>query len=232
LLEDLHWIDVESQLLLEQMVDFVQENAILLVATFRPEYQASWLTANVSMLELLPFSDTESMEYLRSILGRHASMDAVRVEIVKRCEGIPLYMEEMIHHLMDSNLIWGEQGSFQSSLDTLPESLPVTIHSVISTRIDRRSKMAKSILQAASVIGQRFSANLLDYITDIPREYARHAIDELIQAGLVTESADPLNEEYQFKHALIHQVTYDAIPRDRKRLTHASLVNAIESLYK
>src|SRR5690606_6339688 len=160
------------------------------------------------------------------------SMDAVRVEIVKRCEGIPLYMEEMIHHLMDSNLIWGEQGSFQSSLDTLPESLPVTIHSVISTRIDRRSKMAKSILQAASVIGQRFSANLLDYITDIPREYARHAIDELIQAGLVTESADPLNEEYQFKHALIHQVTYDAIRRDRTRLTDASLGNAVESLYK
>lgn len=232
LIEDLHWIDVESQLLLEQMVEFVQENAILMVATFRPEYQASWLSDSVSMLELKPFSDTESMEYLRSILGRHASMERVRAEIVKRCEGIPLYMEEMIHHLLDSNLIWGEQGHFQSSLDTLPESLPVTIHSVISTRIDRRSKMAKSILQAASVIGQRFSANLLDYITDIPREYARHAIDELIQAGLVTESTDPMSEEYQFKHALIHQVTYDAIPRDRKRLTHASLVNAIESLYK
>lgn len=138
-----------------------------------------------SALALKPFSDTESMEYLRSILGRHASMERVRAEILKHCEGIPLYMEEMIHHLLDSNLIWGEQGDFQSSLDTLPESLPVTIHSVISTRIDRHSKMAKSILQAASVIGQRFSANLLDYITDIPREYARHAIDALIQAGLV-----------------------------------------------
>lgn len=231
-LEDLHWIDVESQLLLEEMVEFVQENSILLVATFRPEYQASWLSDNVSMLELKPFSDSEALEYLRTTLGRHISMEPVRNEIVKRCEGIPLYMEEMIHHLMDSNLIWGEQGNFQSSLDTLPESLPVTIHSVISTRIDRRSKMAKTILQAASVVGQRFSATLLDYITDIPREYARHAIDELMQAGLVVESGDPMNEEYQFKHALIHQVTYDAIPRDRKRLTHASLVNAIESLYK
>lgn len=232
IMEDLHWIDVESQLLLEEMVEFVQEHSILLVATFRPEYQANWLNDIVSMLELKPFSDTEALDYLRTTLGRHLSMETVRTEIIKRCEGIPLYMEEMIHHLMDSNLIWGEQGNFQSSLDTLPESLPVTIHSVISTRIDRRSKMAKSILQAASVIGQRFSATLLDYITDIPREYARHAIDELIQAGLVVESGDPMNEEYQFKHALIHQVTYDAIPRDRKRLTHASLVNAIESLYK
>src|SRR5690606_5558392 len=149
-------------------------------------------------------------------LGRHISMEPVRNEIVKRCEGIPLYMEEMIHHLMDSNLIWGEQGNFQSSLDTLPESLPVTIHSVISTRIDRRSKMAKSILQAASVVGPRFSATLLDYITDIPREYARHAFDELMQAGLIVESGDPMSEEYHFKHALIHQVAYDAIPRDRK----------------
>ncbi len=231
-LEDLHWIDVESQMLLEKFVEFVQAHPILLIATFRPEYQASWLSDNVSLLELKPFSDTEALEYLRSTLGQHISMQQVRGEIARRCEGIPLYMEEMIHHLLDSNLIWGEQGQFQSTLDTLPDSLPVTIHSVISTRIDRRSKMAKSILQAASVIGQRFSASLLDYLTDIPREYARHAIAELIQAGLVVESGDPMNEEYHFKHALIHQVTYDAIPRERKRLTHASLVNAIESLYK
>ena len=231
-IEDLHWIDVESQILLEQMMEFLQNNSILLVTTFRPEYQASWLDDGISLLELKPFSDTEAMAYLRSTLGPHLSMQTVRGEIARRCEGIPLYMEEMIHHLLDSNLIWGEQGNFQSSLDTLPESLPVTIHSVISTRIDRRSKMAKSILQAASVIGQRFSATLLDYITDIPREYARHAIGELIEAGLVVESGDPMNEEYQFKHALIHQVTYDAIPRERKRMTHASLVTAIESLYK
>ena len=231
-LEDLHWIDVESQMLLEKFVEFVQSHSILLITTFRPEYQANWLNDNVSLLELKPFSDLEALEYLRSILGPHTSMQQVRGEIARRCEGIPLYMEEMIHHLQDSHLIWGEQGNFQSSLDTLPDSLPVTIHSVISTRIDRRSKMAKSILQAASVIGQRFSASVLDYVTDIPREYARHAIAELIQAGLVMESGDPMNEEYHFKHALIHQVTYDAIPRERKRLTHASLVNAIESLYK
>lgn len=231
-LEDLHWIDVESQLLLEEMMAFVQQNAILLIVTFRLEYHAEWLHGAMRRLELKPFSDSEALEYLQSTLGHHASMQPVRNEIIKRCEGIPLYMEEMIRHLLDSNLIWGEQGHFQSSLDTLPASLPVTIHSVISTRIDRRSKMAKSILQAASVTGPRFSATLLDYVTDMPQQYARHAIEELVQAGLIVASGEPMNEEFQFKHALIHQVTYDAIPRDRKRLIHASLVNAIESLYR
>lgn len=231
-LEDLHWIDVESQLLLEEMMGFVQQNPLLLIATFRLEYRATWLQDNARRLELKPFSEAEALEYLHTTLGHDASMEPLCHAIIRRCEGIPLYMEEMIRHLLDSNLIWGEQGHFQSSLDTLPASLPVTIHSVISTRIDRRSKMAKTLLQAASVAGQRFSATLLDYVTDVPQQYARHALEELVQAGLIVPSSEPMNEEYQFKHALIHQVTYDTIPRDRKRIIHASLVNVIESLYK
>lgn len=232
LLEDLHWIDSESQTLLEQLAETVHDHSILLVATYRPEYQASWINDNVSLVELKPFTDVESRDYLKGVLGKDQSLAILREEISKRCEGNPLYIEEMIHHLMDSNLIWGERGNYTSGLDSLPDSLPLTIHSVISTRIDRRSKLAKNILQAASAIGQRFSTSLLDYITDIPRDYAKHAIDELVEAGLVVLTSESINDEYQFKHALVHQVTYDSIPRERKRLTHASLVNAIESLFK
>ena len=232
LLEDLHWIDGESQTLLEQLVKSVHEHTIMLIVTYRPEYQASWLNENVSLLELKPFTDLESSDYLKGVLGKDPSLTTLRDEISHRCEGNPLYIEEMIHHLMDSNLIWGQPGSYTSGLNTLPDTLPLTIHSVISTRIDRRSKLAKNILQAASAIGQRFSTGLLDYITDIPRDYAKHAIDELIQCGLVIKTSEGLNDEYQFKHALVHQVTYDSIPRERKRLIHASLVNAIESLHK
>jgi class 3 adenylate cyclase len=232
MLEDLHWIDVESQTLLEQFAELVHDHSILLIVTYRPEYQASWLNENVTLMELKPFTDLESSDYLKGILGKDTGLTLLRSEISKRCEGNPLYIEEMIHHLMDSNLIWGEPGSYNSTLDTLPTSLPLTIHSVISTRIDRRSKLAKNILQAASAIGQRFSTALLDYITDIPRDYAKHAIEELVLSGLVVKTNDSIGDEYQFKHALVHQVTYDSIPRERKRLTHASLVNAIESLYK
>ncbi|RLU02470.1 MAG: hypothetical protein D9N11_09045 [Ketobacter sp.] len=232
LLEDLHWIDGESQTLLEQLVKSVHEHTIMLIVTYRPEYQASWLNENVSLLELKPFTDLESSDYLKGVLGKDPSLTTLRDEISRRCEGNPLYIEEMIHHLMDSNLIWGHPGHYTSGLNTLPDTLPLTIHSVISTRIDRRSKLAKNILQAASAIGQRFSTGLLDYITDIPRDYAKHAIDELIQCGLIIKTSEGLNDEYQFKHALVHQVTYDSIPRERKRLIHASLVNAIESLHK
>ncbi|MEE2730426.1 MAG: AAA family ATPase [Pseudomonadota bacterium] len=232
LLEDLHWIDGESQTLLEQLVKSVHDHNSLLIVTYRPEYQASWLNENVSLLELKPFTDLESNDYLKGVLGKDPSLITLRDEISRRCEGNPLYIEEMIHHLMDSNLIWGEPGSYTSGLNSLPDTLPLTIHSVISTRIDRRSKLAKNILQAASAIGQRFSTGLLDYITDIPRDYAKHAIDELVQCGLVIKASDGLNDEFQFKHALVHQVTYDSIPRERKRLIHASLVNAIESLHK
>ena len=232
LLEDLHWIDGESQTLLEQLVKSVHEHAIMLIVTYRPEYQASWLNDNVSLLEVKPFTDMESNDYLKGVLGKDSSLTTLRDEISRRCEGNPLYIEEMIHHLMDSNLIWGEPGHYTSGLNNLPETLPLTIHSVISTRIDRRSKLAKNILQAASAIGQRFSTGLLDYITDIPRDYAKHAIDELVQCGLVIKTTEGISDEYQFKHALVHQVTYDSIPRERKRLIHASLVNAIESLHK
>lgn len=232
LLEDLHWIDSESQTLLEQLVESIHDHSIMLMVTYRPEYQASWINDNVSLLELKPFTDLESSDYLKGVLGKDSSLRTLRSEISKRCEGNPLYIEEMIHHLMDSNLILGEPGRYTSGLDSLPDSLPLTIHSVISTRIDRRSKLAKNILQAASAIGQRFSAGLLDYITDIPRDYAKHAIDELVESGLVIQVHETLNDEYQFKHAMVHQVTYDSIPRERKRLTHASLVNAIESLFK
>lgn len=232
LLEDLHWIDSESQTLLEQLIESVHEHSIMLIVTYRPEYQASWVNDNVSLQELKPFTDLESSDYLKGVLGKDGSLASLRSEIGKRCEGNPLYIEEMIHHLMDSNLIWGEPGHYTSGLDSLPDSLPLTIHSVISTRIDRRSKLAKNILQAASAIGQRFSTTLLDYITDIPRDYAKHAIDELVESGLVVQVNDLINDDYQFKHALVHQVTYDSIPRERKRLTHASLVNAIESLFK
>jgi len=232
-IEDLHWIDSESQQLLQQLIKNVHEYKIMLLVSYRPEYQPSWVNENVSLLELKPFTDMESSDYLKGVLGKHDTLHSVREEINKRCEGNPLFIEEMIHHLMDSNLIRGEPGNYVSDLNSLPQSLPINIHAVISTRIDRRSKLAKNLLQAASTIGQRFSSGLLDYITDIPRDYAKHAISELLQSGLIAKLSDNVNsDEYQFKHALVHHVAYESIPRERKRLIHASLVNAIETLYK
>ncbi|RLP56243.1 MAG: hypothetical protein D6160_02295 [Ketobacter sp.] len=231
-LEDLHWIDAESQTLLEQIAEVVNDHPLFLIVTFRPEYQSPWLENNAVIIELNPFTAHESNDYLQGVLGTDPGIVPLCDEISVRCEGNPLYIEEMIHHLMDSNLIWGGPGKYSSTLATLPKSLPLTIHSVIATRIDRRSKLAKNILQAASAVGQRFSSVLLDYITDIPRDYAKRAIDELIESGLIVSLGDSPTDDFEFKHALVHQVTYDTIPRERKRLTHASLVNAMESLYK
>lgn len=231
-IEDVHWIDVESQALLEHYSNCIHKAPIMLLITYRPEYRENWLNEQALRIELKPFTRPESDDYLNDVMGENPAMKSIRDDIASRCEGNPLYIEEMIRHLLDSNLIWGEQGQYTSTLESLPKSLPLTIHSVISTRIDRRSKLAKNILQAASAIGQRFSSVLLDYITDIPRDYAKRAISELIESGLVIPLGDSVNEDYEFKHALVHQVTYDTITRDRKRLTHASLVNAMETLYK
>ncbi len=231
-IEDLHWIDPESNGMLRQLADFIQQHPIVLVVTFRPEYNIQWPTEDMIKTDLKVFSEVESNHYLEYVLSRQNSLKLLREEISHRCEGNPLYIEEMIQHLADSKLIEGDKGDYSTNLTSLPKSLPLTIHSVIATRIDNRSALAKNILQIASVIGHNFSKKLLDYVADTPSEYTTESMQELLHSNLILLNNANSKEEIKFKHALVHQVTYEGIPRERKQKIHSDLVSAMELLYE
>ncbi len=231
--EDLHWADLDTRDVFKDFIDTLTDCPVLVVATLRPEIREEWVRSlGGQLLDLLPLTREETDALLIHNLGPGSSIEAVRDAIAERCHGVPLFAEEMIQHLRDSHLIWGSLGQYQSALLHIPARLPNSISAVIAGRVDRRSKVAKQVIQAASVLGEKFSVNLISHMvesTDYQREYA---VRELTEAEFIQPLASRLEHEYQFKHALIHQVVYESLPRERKTDLHARAASAMESLYR
>lgn len=232
-IEDLHWADLDTRDAFKEFIEGIAQHPILVCATLRPEIREDWIRSlGGHIIDMLPLTRDETDELLTQTLGEANSIRPIRAAIAERCQGVPLYAEEMIQHLRDSHLIWGASGHYQSSLQQFPERLPNSISAVIAGRVDRRSKVAKQMVQAAAVLGEKFSVNVISRMIDCSDYQREYGIRELTEAEFIQPLATRLEHEYQFKHALIHQVVYDSLPRERKIHLHSRAASAIESLYE
>jgi predicted ATPase len=230
--EDLHWIDSETQALLDSLVESLPTARILLLVNYRPEYAHGWAQKTYyQQLRLDPLPATSAEELLVALLGNDDSLEGLRRLLIERTEGNPFFLEESVRSLVETSVLVGERGAYRLSRATAGTQVPATVQAVLAARIDRLEPEDKRLLQCAAVIGKDVPYPLLQAIAELPEPALRPALARLQAAEFLYETNLYPNLEYTFKHALTHEVTYGSLLQDRRRALHARIVERIEERF-
>jgi class 3 adenylate cyclase/tetratricopeptide (TPR) repeat protein len=232
LFEDLHWIDSETQALLDGLIERMPTARVLLPATYRPDYQHTWGSKTYySQLRLDALPPESAGELLHALLGGAPDLEPVKQILITRTEGNPLFLEETVRTLVETKALVGRQGAYTLALPLQKLHIPATVQTVLAARIDRLPADEKSLLQSAAVIGKDVAFPLLHAIADLPEEELRRELVHLRTAEFLYETSLFPDLEYTFKHALTHEVVYQSLLQERRRALHSRIVEAMEQLY-
>jgi class 3 adenylate cyclase/tetratricopeptide (TPR) repeat protein len=230
--EDLHWIDAETQALLDSLVESLPTARLLLLVNYRPEYQHSWSGKTYyQQIRIDPLPPESADELLEDLLGNDISLQPLKQLLVERTEGNPFFLEESVRTLVETKVLAGERGAYRLSKASQDLQIPATAQAILAARIDRLAPEDKRLLQAASVIGKDVPFALLHGIVELPEEHLRRGLAQLQAAEFLYETRLFPDLEYTFKHALTHDVAYRSLLQERRRTIHAQIVEIIEQLY-
>jgi predicted ATPase/class 3 adenylate cyclase len=229
--ENLHWTDTATQAFLDGLVESLPMARLLLLVTYRPEYQHTWGSKSYyTQLRIDPLPAENAEELLRALLGDASDMGPVITLLIERTGGNPLFLEESVRTLVETKALVGERGAYRlaSSLQTI--QVPATVQALLAARIDRAPAEAKRLLQSAAVIGKQVPFALLEAISDLPEEALRRALADLQAAEFLYEASLFPETLYAFKHNLTSEVAYTSLLHERRRALHARIVEALEAL--
>jgi class 3 adenylate cyclase/tetratricopeptide (TPR) repeat protein len=241
--EDWHWADQSSAALLEHLVPLTETVPLLIcwVARPDPDTPATRLSDFVRQkhaegyieLTLSPLSSAESATLVERLLATPNLPARLRELILRRAEGNPFFMEEVVRSLIAMGAIVREvsTGTWQATADVDQITIPDTIQGIIMARVDRLDDATKQVLKLASVIGRSFFHRVLQAIDEAEQQLDRH-LTHLQQLELVREKRRVPELEYIFKHALVQEATYESILADRRRRLHQRVAKSIETLFR
>jgi tetratricopeptide (TPR) repeat protein len=230
LFEDLHWIDDETQGLLDILVESLPTARVLLLVNYRPEYRHGWGGKSYyTQLRIDPLGTGSAAELLEGLLGASRSLQPLERLLLDRTGGNPFFLEESVRTLVESGVLVGERGAFRlaRALDT--SHVPATVQAVLAARIDRLPPSVKHLLQSASVIGKTVALTLLETVAEMETVVLRRGLAQLQAAEFLYETSLFPELEYTFKHALTLEVAYQSLLRERRRLLHAGVLQALEA---
>ena len=229
--EDLHWIDTETQALLDSLVESLPTARLLLLVNYRPEYQHGWGSKTYyTQLRLDPLPPVSADAFLHALLGDDPSLAPLKQLLIERTGGNPFFLEESVRTLVETGVLVGEPGAYRlvQALPTI--QVPATVHAVLAARIDRLPPEEKHLLQTAAVIGTEVPLPLLQAIAELPEAALHRGLAHLQAAEFLYETRLFPEHAYTFKHALTHEVAYGSLLQERRRVLHARIVEALERL--
>jgi len=231
-IEDLHWVDTETQAFLDDFVEHVPAARVLLLVSYRPEYRHAWAArTSYSELRVEPLAREAAGELLDALLGRDASLDRLKVLLSEATERNPFFIEESVRTLIESRALLGDAGDFRLVQPIETIRVPSTVQAILADRIDRLHDDDRRLLETAAVIGQDVPLALLRRLTEGGDQALGERLRRLESGEFLFETVAAPDVEYAFKHTLTHEVAYERVPADRRRALHARIVAALESLH-
>jgi class 3 adenylate cyclase/predicted ATPase len=227
ILEDAHWVDPTSLEAFGRVVDRIKSLPVLLIVTFRPDFNAPWAgRSNVMSLALNRLGGRQTAAIIARRVGNKKLPADVMAEIVERTDGIPLFVEEMTKAVLEAE----NEGAGRRTVAAVPSpalAVPASLHASLMARLDRLGP-AKEVAQIGSVIGREFSQALLASVALKSEAELGSALDRLIQAGLLFRQGAPPQASYLFKHALVRDAAYGTLLREPRRALHARIAESLE----
>ena len=217
--EDLHWADPSSRELLDLVVEQIERMPVLLIATFRPEFQAPWADRpHVTTVSLRRLGRDESGWLVRGLVGDTADLSSeVLDEIVQRTDGVPLFLEELTKAVLENTV---------GSIPATSARVPATLHASLMARLDRLGLLAKEIAQVGAAIGRDFAAAAQRTEAEL-----RDGLGRLVDSGLVFQRGAPPEATFLFKHALVQDTAYSMLLRGPRQALHARIARVLEERF-
>ena len=230
--EDLHWIDAETQELLDLLVDSVARARILMLVNYRPEYRHEWSNRICyTQLRLDPLGGQSADEMLHALLSGDASLQSLKRLIIEKTEGNPFFMEEIVRALFEQGVLV-RNGATRLIKPLTEIRIPPTVQGILASRIDALPASEKSLLQTLAVIGKDFPLNLVERLTASPGNRLEPMLKGLQAGEFIYERPASGAAEYTFKHALTQEVAYSSLLVEHRRLSHERTGEAIQELFK
>ena len=224
IIEDAQWIDEVSESMLADFLTVIPQTPSMVLITYRPEYQGALARVpGAQTIALAPLGDSETAALLAELLGSDPSVGELAATIAERAAGNPFFAEEMVRELVQRGVLDGARGSYLCHTNAAEVTVPATVQAAMEARIDRLNSGAKRTVNAASVIGSRFGAELLSVLGIDP------VFDELLRAELIDQVRFTPRAEYAFRHPLIRAVAYESQLKSDRAELHRRLAAAIES---
>jgi class 3 adenylate cyclase/tetratricopeptide (TPR) repeat protein len=231
IVEDAHWVDPTSLEVFGRTVDQIKTLPVLLIVTFRPEFNAPWGgRSHVTTLALNRLGEHEAAAIIARIVGNKDLPTDVTARIVERTDGIPLFVEEMTKAVLEAESE-GEARKTNAAALSSALAVPASLHASLMARLDRLGP-AKELAQIGAVIGREFSHALLTAVLrKQPEAELQSALDRVMAAGLLFRQGVPPHATYLFKHALVQDAAYGTLLREPRRALHARVAEVIESQF-
>jgi class 3 adenylate cyclase/predicted ATPase len=225
LFEDVYWIDPSSRELLDLLVERVARLPVLLLVTFRPEFQPPWSgQAHVTVLVLNRLDRHEGAALVRRVVGTEALPGDVVAEIAMRTDGVPLFVEELTKAVLEG----GNVGTALSRAGAAAPNVPATLHASLMARLDRLGSAAKEVAQVGAVLGREFSYELLAAVAQRDSAELDTALGQLVVAGLAFRRGAPPQATFLFKHALVQDAAYGTLLRGKRQELHGRVAHVLE----
>jgi predicted ATPase len=228
--EDAHWSDPTSLEAFGRAVDRIASLPVLLLITFRPEFEPPWIgQPHVTALTLNRLTRSEIEAMIERVVGNKPVPANIRHEIIERTDGIPLFVEEITRAVLEA----GSPGAGERTIAAIPSAtvaVPATLHASLMARLDRLGS-AKEIAQIGAAIGREFSDAVLVAVARKSEEETQSALDRLTMAGLLFRQGVPPQANYLFKHALVQDAAYGTLLREPRRALHARIAETLESKF-
>jgi len=238
--EDLHWADESSILLIEHLFPLIDRVPLLVCGVNRPEAGVpTWRLRESALrdherryteIRLSPLSPTECADLMNNLLDIENLPARIRQVIMQKADGNPFFLEEIMRTLVDKGAVRPDNGRWKVTSQIKTITIPDTIQGVIMARIDRLDEEVKQVLKTASVIGRTFLYRLLKEVIDAVKELDKD-LDRLTATDLIREKQKIPELEYVFKHALVHESTYESILLKKRHELHGKVASAIETLF-
>ena len=229
--EDMHWADATTLELFDLTVDRIRGLPILVLMTFRPEFEPPWTgLANVSLLRLdrLDRQDTRALVEQVTV-GRQLPGEMI-TQIIDRTDGIPLFVEELTKMVLESGLLVEDTGRYRLDSPLPPLAIPATLQDSLMARLDRLAPV-KEVAQIGAAIGRDFSYTLLRSVAGRDDLALRAALGQLEEAELLLRRGTPPEASYSFKHALVQEAAYESLLKSRRQLLHKHIGDVLRDQF-
>jgi len=229
--EDAHWSDPTSLEAFSRVVDRIRTLRVLLIVTFRPEFEPPWIgQPHVTALTINRLTERDVSAMIDRVVGNKRLPAGIRQDIIERTDGIPLFVEEMTKAVLEAETD-GAADRVAAAVPSPALAVPASLHASLMARLDRLGGPTKELAQVAAAIGREFAHALLATVLPKSEGELGPALDRLMAAGLLFRRGVPPHATYLFKHVLVRDAAYGSLLRNQRQQLHALIAAAVETQF-
>jgi class 3 adenylate cyclase/predicted ATPase len=229
--EDLHWVDPSTLELLSLLIDRGAQMRLCLVLTARPEFHPPWaMVAHLTTLTLRRFTAAQVARVATHVAGDKALPSAVLQEVVRKTDGVPLFVEELTKTVLESGLLEEQEDRYTLHGPLPPLAIPATLHDALLARLDRLAA-AKVVAQLGATVGHTFAYDVVQAVAPLDAVTLQGALAQLVEAEIVAQRGLPPQAAYTFKHALIQDAAYQSLLKSTRQQYHQRIAQVLEAQF-